>query len=213
MPRFDKMALVALSLLLAVAVTAQPLVAQKNPSPKQEEEFYDTDRDLVLKDSDGDGTPDMTESLGGTDPLDAESFPGSDTIELEKSMEAEFAKTASLAGFPTPVCRTGYRQAGPRLCISIDVQNATRYQYAQRRCRVQRGRVASYEDLYYLYIHTGFDASYNPNGRWIGNMVADDNALCGNRSITFDNDPDMYNFEGTCNKNDLRAYWCAHDDE
>ena len=71
--------------------------------------------------------------------------------------------------------------------------------------------MASYEDFYYLYIHSNLDASYNPNGRWIGNMVADDNALCGNRDITFDGDPDRGNFEGTCNKTNNRPYWCAHD--
>ena len=49
---------------------------------------------------------------------------------------------------------------------------------------------------------------------WIGpDLSADDNALCGNRDITFDGDPDRTNFEGTCNKNDVRAYFCAHDRE
>ncbi len=213
MKRFGSPRFILLALCLVGVAAAPQLAAQQDPPSPQSAKFYDTDRNLVLEDTDGDGTPDMTESLEGTDPLDSESFPGSDTLELEKSVEAETAKAAQLAGFPTPVCREGFRQAGPRLCISIDVQDAARYHWAQRRCRVQRSRVASYEDLYYLYIHSSLDASYNPNGKWIGNMVADDDALCGNRSITFNGDPDQQNFEGTCNKNDSRTYWCAHDDE
>lgn len=188
--------------------------AQQTPQdevkPPQVEEMFDTDRNMLLKDSDGDETPDLTESLTETDPLDPTSFPGSDTLELEQRV-AEEIEQAEVAGFPAANCRTGYRQAGPRLCISTSLQSAARYHWAQRRCRVQRGRVASYEDLYYLYIHSSLDSSYNPSGRWIGNMVADDNALCGNSSITFDGDPDIQNFEGTCNKNDNRSYWCAHD--
>ncbi len=177
------------------------------PPPPQADVMFDTDRNLLLKDSDGDGVPDLTESIEGTDPLNSSSFQGADTQQLE----AQVSKEIEAVGFPVADCRTGYRQAGPRLCISINVQNATRYAWAQRRCRVQRGRMASYEDLYYLYVHSTLDASYNPNGRWIGNMVADDNALCGNRQITFNGDPDRNNFEGTCNKNNNRGYWCAHD--
>lgn len=101
---------------------------------------------------------------------------------MEGAVEQEVNATAQAAGFPAATCRSGYRQAGPRLCISTNVQNATQYDTAARRCRVQRGRVATYEDLYYLYIHSGLDASYNPSGKWIGNMVGDDRVLCGNRS-------------------------------
>jgi len=34
---------------------------------------------------------------------------------------------------------------------------------------------------------------------------------CGNRTITFDNDPDVWDFEGTCDKSGQNAYWCCHD--
>lgn len=115
--------------------------------------------------------------------------------------------------FPAAACRQGFVQAGARLCISQLAQNATRYRSAVRSCRNQRAQVCSYEDLTYLYYSTQLDASYNPNGRWIGNMVADDNVLCGNRDVTSDNDADIANFEGTCGKNDQRSYWCCHDDE
>jgi hypothetical protein len=122
--------------------------------------------------------------------------------------------TASAAGFPTGTCRAGFIQAGPRLCISEFVQDAAQFDTAMARCRNQRAYVASYGDLYYLYVNTALDANYNPNGRWIGpDLVADDTAFCGNRNITANGDGDQENFEGTCNKNDRRNYWCAHDDE
>ncbi len=124
------------------------------------------------------------------------------------------AKPAAAAGFPTATCRPGYIQAGPRLCISQFEQNATRFDEAMRLCRNQFGYVASYGDLYYLYINTGLDAAYNPNGKWLGpDLVGDDSALCGNRDVTFNGDADERNFEGTCSKFDARSYWCAHDRE
>lgn len=115
--------------------------------------------------------------------------------------------------FPTANCRNGFINAGARLCISQVKQNATQYRHAARRCRANRSQVCSYEDLTYLYYNSQLDANYNPNASWIGNMVADDQVFCGNKQITFDNDPDIVNFEGTCNKGDVRGYWCCHDDE
>jgi hypothetical protein len=125
-----------------------------------------------------------------------------------------------LASMPTPVhaifpaatCRPGYQQAGPRLCISNQLQNAATYPAAASNCRTNRGQVCSYEDLTYLYRNSQLDAQYNPNGRWIGNMPSDDQAFCGNAAITADGDPDGNNFEGTCAKSDNRGYWCCHDD-
>lgn len=121
---------------------------------------------------------------------------------------------ASAAGFPAPACRAGYIQAGTRLCIDQIPQQPTQFDTAVARCRARSGYVASYGDLYYLYVNTVFDANYNPNGRWLGpDLSGDDQALCGNRDITFNGDVDRENFEGTCNKNDSRTYWCAHDRE
>jgi hypothetical protein len=49
-------------------------------------------------------------------------------------------------------------------------------------------------------------------GRWIGpDLVGDDQALCGNRSITVDGDADTGNFEGICNKANNREFWCVLD--
>jgi hypothetical protein len=80
-------------------------------------------------------------------------------------------------------------------------------------CRNRKARVATYEDLYYLYVSTSMDATYNPKGRWLGDFVDDDDILCGNKDITSNNDPDIFNFEGNCNKNATRTFWCAHDDD
>jgi hypothetical protein len=129
------------------------------------------------------------------------------------------AKPASAAGFPRPTCGPGFINAGPRLCIDQFVQSATDFDTAMVRCRNRFAYVASYGDLYYLYVNTGLDASYNPNGKWIGpDLSADDQALIGNRNITFSTDGDQENFEGTDTdiKDNIgvsRPYWCAHDDD
>lgn len=178
------------------------------PAPTGDGAMFDTDRSVSLVDSDGDGFPDLTEALEMTNPLDAQSYPGSD-IPTADAYGADDA--AADPGFPAASCRSGYRQAGSRLCISTNVHNAASYANAMVFCRDRLGRVASYGDLRYLYVRSSLDAAYNPNGRWIGNFVDDDRALCGNRAITFDNDPDIANFEGECSRFDSRNFWCAHD--
>jgi hypothetical protein len=131
-------------------------------------------------------------------------------IGLAATLAGAIPEPVSAAGFPAANCRSGFRQAGPRLCISENVQAPAQFDTAMRLCRSQRAYVASYGDLYYLYVNTNLDANYNPNGRWIGpDLIADDRALCGNVNVP----PNQENFEGTCNKNDVRAYWCAHDDD
>ena len=182
-----------------VGATAQMSAPESGP-------MFDTDRGVPLVDTDGDGFPDLTESLELTNPFDATNYPGSD-MPAEKADEGEVADP----GFPATSCRSGYRQAGSRLCISTNVHNARSYANAMVYCRDRRGRVASYGDLRYLYVRTSLDAAYNPSGRWIGNFVDDDRALCGNRSITTNNDPDIGNFEGECSRFDNRNFWCAHD--
>ncbi len=175
-----------------------------------DEIMYDTDTGSWAVDTDGDTFPDVTEKLGGTDPFDAKDYPGAD---MNKGKKSTKITPQNVAGFPAASCRSGFRQAGSRLCISRLVQNAARYDIAILLCRDQRARVATYGDLFYLYLRTSLDATYNPRNKWIGNMVADDTALYGNRSITFNNDPDMWNFEGKAGKTNRRTYWCAHDDE
>ena len=99
----------------------------------------------------------------------------------------------------------------PHLCIDQWVQNATNYTQAFANCRARQARVCTYEDLGYLYLATPYDPTFNPLGRWLGDFTHDDYVNCGNASITFNNDPDIWNFEGTCIKWDSRDYWCCHD--
>lgn len=172
---------------------------------------FDTDRGIQVIDTDGDDFPDLTESIEGTNPLDSRDYPGAE-LDIEGLVEKPLV-SSQMSGFPTTSCRSGYRQAGSRLCISRNVLNATTAGNAQVFCRDRRGRVATYGDLRYLYVRSSLDSAYNPRGRWIGNQVADDDYLCGNRDITFNNDPDISNFDGECSRGDRRNYWCAHDRE
>ena len=150
------------------------------------------------------------ESIEGADsepPVSAEDLA---TVEEALTVEPELAPAG---GFPTGSCRMGFVQRGARLCISNQVQGARTYQNASVHCRGLRSHVCTYDDLAYIYASTTADATYDPNGRWIGNMTGDDQVLCGNRAVTSNNDPDIMNFENSCNKNNSRAYWCCHDDE
>lgn len=165
---------------------------------------FDRERQVYVYDRDGDEFPDLSEALAGTDMFDPNNNPGEDQL-------SEAAKAG--AGFPTGTCRAGFRLAGPRLCISEYLQNATKYPYAANNCRIQGSNVCSYEDLTYLYLNSPLDATYDPYGRWIGNITGDDQVLFGNASITYDGDPDWINFENTSNKQDTRSYWCCHDAE
>ena len=189
---------------LSLVVSVGLLLGAQGAYAQADEQPFDTERGILLEDRDGDGYPDLTERRAQTDPDDAEDYPGRPAEE-----EAE----AQAGGFPTAACRPGFRQAGPRLCVSLIVQPARQYDTASVLCRDLRSHVCTYEDLYYLYVRSTLDASYNPFGRWIGNIVADDFVLCGGRSITFNNDPDIENFERTCLKIDVRGYFCCHDDE
>jgi len=112
---------------------------------------------------------------------------------------------------PSGACRAGFREAGSRMCITTNTANASTFANALVYCKDRLSRVASYGDLRYLYVRTSFDAAYNPSGRWIGNYVGDDRALCGNRSVTSNNDSDIANFEGTCSRFDNRSFWCTYD--
>jgi hypothetical protein len=155
------------------------------------------DRVDPLLDTDKDGVPDEVERLSGTDPADAESVPRAVRAKGE--------------------CPWNWYRRGA-LCFSGGSSIDWTYTDASFLCRwVQEYhgvpvRVASYEDLSYLY--QSFPAlapEYNPRWFWIGNIVADDRVLCGNRSITSPNDGDIDNFEGTCNKTARRRFWCVLD--
>jgi hypothetical protein len=163
---------------------------------------YDTERGIYLVDTDGDTFPDLTEEIEKTDHYGERDFPG--------RQQARRGQKAS--GFPNIVCRAGFQPAGSRLCISEEIQGNDRFADATFLCREQRAYVCGYEEIRFLYLRTNLDATFNVSGRWLGDWTGDDQVLCGNRSITSDNDPDIANFEGTCDRDDFRAYWCCHDD-
>lgn len=117
------------------------------------------------------------------------------------------------AAFPAGSCRSGFVQAGVRLCISHTVQNATNWVGASLACTEKKGRICSYEDLSYIYYRTSLDASFSPNGKHLGNIVGDNQTLYGNKDITTDNDPDRYDFDAIGSWFDSRPYWCCHDDD
>lgn len=165
---------------------------------------FDEERQTFVYDRDGDGFPDLTELLLRSDPDDPASNSLADTIDYSNPTQG---------GFPAVSCRAGFIQAGARLCISQFAKNATSYRNAVSACRNVKSNICSYEDMYYLYLNTNIDASYNSNGFWLGNSVGDNAVLHGNRSITFDNDPDIANFDGVDGNNGSRPYWCCHDDQ
>lgn len=208
--------MIATALAGLIFSNAGAQTAEGTPQAPVGEQALDTDRGIVLVDTDEDGYPDLTESLEGTNPLDRSSYPGADFAEGGEPAESDGVSEASAdesadVGFPAASCRSGYRQAGSRLCISTNVHDARSFANASTYCRDRLGRVANYGDLRYLYVRTNLDSAYNPSGRWLGDWTGDDQVLCGNKSITSDNDPDISNFDGTCNRFDKRNFWCAHD--
>jgi hypothetical protein len=160
----------------------------------------------VYEDSDNDGYADVTEKQEGSDPFNAE-----DTPILGENNEPQDGIQIQGA-VPAPTCRFGFRTIGNDLCISSSPISARHFFVAQLTCQNQKTRVATYGDLTYVYFSSTLDALYNPNGRWIGpELIQNDTALVGDRSITGDNDPDQNNFEGHSNKAVNREFWCAHD--
>jgi hypothetical protein len=170
---------------------------------------------MVLGDRDGDGVPDLTEGIAGSDPADASDTPRGRTEEvIEEYLSQKVPRTPSQG-----VCLSNYVQFGP-LCIWSNPQAYEwRYDDASNLCRIVGGylqvgnpRVATYEDLFHIYYwYSSATSSYNPKNRWIGNTVGDNKVLCGNRHVNYSGDPDRYDFEGTCNKSDKRSFWCAYD--
>lgn len=99
----------------------------------------------------------------------------------------------------------------PQLEISYPSCAGAWYELAALRCKRENARVCTYEDYYAIYAGTGWSEFFNVKGKWIGNMVGDDDVLCGNKDVTYTGDPDYKNFEGACNKHDTRQYFCCRD--
>ncbi len=199
-PYLSFLTLIAVLLLIAgasaVSAKERPVVVAEG-----DEIPFDTDRGIWVFDTDGDTWPDLTEELDGTDPNDAAEYPGS-------SIPAGVLGQKEL-DFPSSPCRGSFTQQKLRLCISAVKDSAT-YRTASATCSVIGARVCDFEDLYYIYQQTANDANFNPNGKWLGHFTGDSTVHCGNRSVTFNNDPDIANFDGTCSASGSRTYWCCH---
>jgi hypothetical protein len=207
-------------LLLALgglpAIAGEPFAQPLDPPPGAV--GYDVESGQWLYDTDGDTFPDLTEELAGTDAGDAESNP----LALLEKAAAEgtegVAAEPGKVGFQQATCRAGFwiPRGTPgslaRLCISDHVQDRANLTQAVASCRAKYSRLCSYEDLGFLYLSSTADANYDPSGgKWLGDWVYDDQVNCGNWSVTFNNDPNMWNFEGTCDKKEQHTYWCCHD--
>jgi hypothetical protein len=201
----DSIPRACLTAFLAVATTTACDVEPASPPAAPSEPRVASDRDAVepavmAAASEGSSLPDLVARAAprpGGNPMPPERSPG--------------ASNPS-GSFPAAECREGYTQRGSRLCIS-DLRAQSNYPNASSVCRNDYGHVCTYEDLTYVYLNSTSDASYNPNARFMGPMSDDDRVYCGNRNITFDNDPDISNFESQCSKNGERRYWCCHDRE
>lgn len=200
--------------LLLLGLAAMPAMAQPADNPDEKPPGavgFDTDRQIWLFDTDGDGFPDLTEQLGGTDPSDSSSNP----LALAEAA-AGVAAPSGVEKFQFSFCQPNFWIPlntpvwAQRLCISNRVQGAVNLTQAIVNCRVQSARVCSYEDLAYLYLTSDDDPNYDPYGKWLGDWVSDDVVNVGNAHITFNNDPDIWNFEGEASKWDPRPYWCCH---
>jgi len=197
-------------LLLALAGRLAAAQTAVDPGPKPPGAVgYDVETHQWLFDSDGDGFPDLTEEIGDTDPFDPHSNPRTEPAAGGEGVGVKLEKV----GFQQPACRVGFNSwpGAPRLCITA-TQNAALYEQAAVSCRTNFSRLCSYEDLSYLYINSNVDAAFDPSGgKWLGDFTANDVVNCGDQSVTFDNDPDIWNFEGACSKFERHPYWCCHD--
>lgn len=203
-------ALMGLVLLLP-ALGGLPAAALEEPGPQPPGAVgFDTERQIWLFDTDGDTFPDLTEEIGGTDPHDERSNP---VALMEAAAVAAETGEGSKVGFQQATCRSSMISPAPRLCIDRWVQNEANLTQAITNCRARFARVCTYADLGYLYLVSNVDASYDPSGgKWLGDdWYQDDIVICGNQFITFNNDPEIWNFEGQCNKAERHAYWCCHD--
>ncbi|MBK9258515.1 MAG: hypothetical protein IPM54_01615 [Polyangiaceae bacterium] len=73
---------------------------------------------------------------------------------------------------------------------------------AQNVCFALGGHIATYNELYRLALANGTGAALF-NGDWIGHRTGDDDAFCVNGT-------GITNFEGNCNKADVRTFRCVN---
>jgi hypothetical protein len=110
----------------------------------------------------------------------------------------------------------------PLMCISPVVRGTSNYPNAIVTCRMlgqgSNGRIATYEDLTLLYLTRAdlapsFNAGSGAVSKWLGNITADDQALCGNANILSPTSAARFNFDGNCNRArpNTHTFFCAHD--
>lgn len=170
---------------------------------------YDVETKQWLFDTDGDTFPDLTEKLTHTDPADPNSNPLA-LLTPPPSGGAVPGERADKVFIQSSTCRWDFANPAPRLCITA-AQSAGTYFHAVSQCGVNYSRICTHDDLSYLYAQSSLDYQYDPNGKWLGDSLQDDYVNCGNASITFDNDPDMLNFDGTCHRGESHSFFCCHD--
>ena len=197
------------NIMIAAFVFSALGVSSYTFADDNEEIMFDTDTEQYLFDTDNDTFPDLTEELAGTDPYDADSVPSFPEEDEQNEISSGHAKS----GVQRSSCLSGYyvHSLASRLCISWPPRGPRNYTSATVDCRKQGARVTTHEDLVYMYLQTDWDRFLNPVGRWIGNIVGDNAVMVGNRDITFNNDPDIWNFDGITDKFTSRYYICAHD--
>lgn len=181
----------------------------QDPPVEQEEAFSDDVDEDIATESDTASSDDGADDSDGTDGQwqDSEGEPYADQGIGGFNGDVDPAAV----GFPTSSCRSGFSSPLTRICTT-PLRSSTGYLSAQLSCRSSRSRVCTRED--YFYIYSGPNAGqYNANGRWLGNTVGDDQALCGNRDVTSQFDSRKFNFDGTCNVGNSKQYRCCHDRE
>jgi hypothetical protein len=101
--------------------------------------------------------------------------------------------TATLAGVTrsNTICMTG----------DIGQQN---YNNAQNICYALGGHLPTYNEYYRIAQGNGVNPPILYNGDWIGHRGSDDQAYCINSQ------GDINNFEGNCNKTDVRFFRCVN---
>jgi hypothetical protein len=102
---------------------------------------------------------------------------------------------ATMSATVSGITRTNTICATPRL-------GGLSFNEAQNVCFALGGHIATYNEMYRLAQTNGTGAVLI-GGDWIGHRTGDDDAYCVNST-------GITNFEGNCNKNDIRSFRCVN---
>jgi hypothetical protein len=98
-------------------------------------------------------------------------------------------------------CPAFFSPAGANLCYG-QWRNPRTYAEAQRSCILDAAHVCTYDETYIIWSTFGHSQGM-ADGDWIGNVTADNKRLCVNK------DNDVTDFEGECDKRDVRRFRCC----